>query len=87
MTIHDFDMACNIANSEVNEVFTSVNTINKELNAGDIDTALTILKFKNNIICSIDNSRKSVYGYDQRIEILDQKECVELIKRIIQILF
>jgi len=74
MTIHDFDMACNIANSEVNEVFTFVNTINKKIkNAGDIDTALTTLKFENNIICSIDNSRKSVYGYDQRIEIFGSK--------------
>ena len=41
MTIHDFDMACNIANSEVNEVFTSVNTINKKIKqAGDIDLSL-----------------------------------------------
>ncbi len=74
MAIHDFDMASNIANSNVNQVYTSVNTINKKIKeAGDIDIALTTLKFENGIICSIDNSRKSVYGYDQRIEIFGSK--------------
>jgi len=74
MTIHDFDMACYIANAEVNEVYASGNTINKKIKqAGDIDIALTTLKFENGIICSIDNSRKSVYGYDQRIEIFGSK--------------
>ena len=34
---------------------------------GDLDTAVTTLKFENGIICAIDNSRKSTYGYDQRI--------------------
>ena len=74
MTIHDFDMACNMANAKVSEVYATGNTTNKKINrVGDIDTALTTLKFENGIICSIDNSRKSVYGYDQRIEIFGSK--------------
>ncbi len=82
MTIHDFDMACNIANSNVNQVYTSVNTINKKIKeAGDIDIALTTLKFENGIICSIDNSRKSAYGYDQRIEIFGSKGMCGITKK------
>lgn len=38
--------------------------------AGDLDTALIVLRFRNGVIGTIDNSRKAVYGYDQRVEIL-----------------
>ena len=38
--------------------------------AGDLDTAVILLRFKNGVIGTIDNSRKAVYGYDQRVEIL-----------------
>ena len=41
--------------------------------AGDIDTALIVLRFRNGVIGTIDNSRKAVYGYDQRVEILGSK--------------
>jgi myo-inositol 2-dehydrogenase/D-chiro-inositol 1-dehydrogenase len=41
--------------------------------AGDLDTALTVLKFHNGLIGTIDNSRKAVYGYDQRVEVLGSK--------------
>jgi myo-inositol 2-dehydrogenase/D-chiro-inositol 1-dehydrogenase len=37
--------------------------------AGDIDTALVVLKFASGVIGTIDNSRKAVYGYDQRVEV------------------
>lgn len=37
--------------------------------AGDIDTALTVLRFENGTIGTIDNSRQAVYGYDQRVEV------------------
>src|SRR5262249_38814706 len=38
--------------------------------AGDIDTAIITLKFENGTLGTIDNSRKAVYGYDQRVEAL-----------------
>jgi myo-inositol 2-dehydrogenase/D-chiro-inositol 1-dehydrogenase len=38
-------------------------------NAGDIDTAVTTLRFANGALGVIDNSRKAVYGYDQRVEV------------------
>ena len=36
--------------------------------AGDIDSAVTVLTFANDATAVIDNSRKAVYGYDQRVE-------------------
>jgi myo-inositol 2-dehydrogenase/D-chiro-inositol 1-dehydrogenase len=38
--------------------------------AGDVDTALIVLRFRNGAIGTIDNCRQAVYGYDQRVEIL-----------------
>ena len=37
--------------------------------AGDVDTAVITLKFANGVIGTIDNSRRAVYGYDQRVEV------------------
>src|SRR5690606_3207668 len=37
--------------------------------AGDVDTAVVMLRFANGVIGTIDNSRQAVYGYDQRIEV------------------
>ena len=38
--------------------------------AGDLDTALIVLRFRNGVIGTIDNCRQAAYGYDQRVEIL-----------------
>lgn len=71
MAIHDFDMARFIINSEVKEVFAIGMVYDAEIEkAGDIDTAITTLYFENGVIGAIDNSRKAVYGYDQRLEVL-----------------
>jgi myo-inositol 2-dehydrogenase / D-chiro-inositol 1-dehydrogenase len=37
--------------------------------AGDVDTAVVMLRFENGVIGTIDNSRRAVYGYDQRAEV------------------
>jgi myo-inositol 2-dehydrogenase / D-chiro-inositol 1-dehydrogenase len=78
MAIHDYDMARYVTGSEVEEVYVQgvnlVDPIFKEL--GDIDTAMTFLKFKNGAIGVIDNSRKAVYGYDQRVEVFGSKGSV-----------
>lgn len=71
MTIHDFDMARFITGSEVTEVYVKGDALIdpriKQYN--DIDTAVIVLTFKNGAIGVIDNSRKAVYGYDQRLEV------------------
>ena len=75
MTIHDFDMARYITGSEVTEVYTkSAVLVDPEIGkAGDIDTAIITLSFANGAIGVIDNSRRAVYGYDQRVEIFGSK--------------
>jgi myo-inositol 2-dehydrogenase/D-chiro-inositol 1-dehydrogenase len=77
MTIHDYDMVCYQAGSEVEEVYaTGAVLIDPEVGkAGDIDTAVVILKLKNGAIGMIDNSRQAVYGYDQRVEVFGSKGC------------
>jgi len=72
MTIHDFDMARFLIGDEVEEVYTAAGVmVDPEIGkAGDLDTALVVLRFKSGVIGTIDNSRKAVYGYDQRVEIL-----------------
>ena len=37
--------------------------------AGDVDTALVVLVHESGCITSIDNSRQTSYGYDQRVEV------------------
>jgi len=75
MTIHDFDMARFIVDSEVVEVFAKAAvSVDKAIGkAGDIDTAIITLKFANGCLAVIDNSRQAVYGYDQRLEVLGSK--------------
>jgi myo-inositol 2-dehydrogenase/D-chiro-inositol 1-dehydrogenase len=72
MTIHDFDMARFLIGDEVEEVYTAAGVrVDPAIGeAGDLDTALVVLRFRNGVIGTIDNSRKAVYGYDQRVEIL-----------------
>lgn len=75
MTIHDFDIARFITGEEVDSVFVAGGVMidPKIGEAGDVDTALTTLVFKNGMVGSIDNSRQAVYGYDQRIELFGSK--------------
>jgi myo-inositol 2-dehydrogenase/D-chiro-inositol 1-dehydrogenase len=70
MTIHDFDMA-RFQVGEVEEVY-AVGGILVEPQLSEIhdtDTNIVILKFANGAVGAIDNSRKAVYGYDQRLEV------------------
>ncbi|HLF32617.1 MAG TPA: inositol 2-dehydrogenase [Cyclobacteriaceae bacterium] len=75
MTIHDFDMARYISGKQVKEVFSRGATlVDAEIGkAGDLDTAITTLIFEDNTMAVIDNCRKAVYGYDQRLEVFGSK--------------
>lgn len=72
MMIHDFDMARFLIGAEVEEVYTeaAIRIDPAIAEAGDVDTAIVVLRFTNGVIGTIDNSRRAVYGYDQRVEIL-----------------
>ncbi len=79
MTIHDFDMARYLSGSEVEEVYTAAGVMVDPAigEAGDVDTAVITLRFANGAIGTIDNSRKAVYGYDQRVEVFGSEGMVQ----------
>lgn len=80
MTIHDLDMARFIMGCEVTEVYAKGScmvdpTIGE---VGDIDTATLVLHFENGATAVIENSRKAVYGYDQRLEVFGSKGMLQI---------
>jgi len=70
MAIHDFDMARWLLGEEPVEVFAWGSCLVDPAigQAGDIDTARTLLKTASGRLCVIANSRRSGFGYDQRVE-------------------
>lgn len=72
MMIHDFDMA----NFIMGEAPVSVSALGSSIvdaaigEAGDVDTAVVTLTYADGRIAVIKNSRRAVYGYDQRVELL-----------------
>lgn len=79
-TIHDFDMARFLNNSEVKEVFAmGSKLINKEKpEITRDDTCAITLRFEDDSLCVIDNSWEAVYGYDQRAEVFGTKGTVTI---------
>ncbi|EHZ6873276.1 inositol 2-dehydrogenase [Providencia rettgeri] len=75
MTIHDFDMARFMIGEEPCSVYAQgSNVVDPAIGQdGDIDTAFIILKFPSGAMATISNSRRSGYGYDQRIELHGEK--------------
>jgi myo-inositol 2-dehydrogenase/D-chiro-inositol 1-dehydrogenase len=78
MMIHDFDMARYLIGAEVEELYVmgGVRVDPAIGKAGDVDTAMVVLKFTGGCLGSIDNSRQAVYGYDQRVEVFGSKGMV-----------
>ncbi len=72
MTIHDFDMARFVMGQEVVELYTAAAVLVDPAigEAGDVDTAVITLRFEDGALGFIENSRRAVYGYDQRVEVL-----------------
>ena len=72
MMIHDFDMA----NFIMGEAPVFVSAVGSSIvdpaigAAGDVDTAVVTLTYADGRIAVIKNSRRAVYGYDQRVEVL-----------------
>jgi myo-inositol 2-dehydrogenase/D-chiro-inositol 1-dehydrogenase len=75
MTIHDFDMARWLLGEEPVEVFAMGEClVDKKIGAaGDIDSAMVLLRTASDRMCHINNSRRAAYGYDQRIEVAGAK--------------
>jgi len=78
VVVHDLDLTKYLLRSvedDVADIYVAGSCLhNKDCyELGDFDTAITTIKSKKGIICNINNSRNSVYGYDQRIEIFGTK--------------
>lgn len=71
MTIHDFDMARYLVGCEVVAIYAAggVRVDPAIGEAGDLDTAIVTLHFEDGTLGTIDNSRRAIYGYDQRVEL------------------
>jgi myo-inositol 2-dehydrogenase/D-chiro-inositol 1-dehydrogenase len=82
MSIHDLDMARFLLQEPVVEVFACGSAFDPGIAAlGDVDTAMTLLRFAHGGLCCIDNSRRAVYGYDQRLEVFGTKGCLSVPNR------
>ena len=71
MMIHDLDMARFLIGEPIVEVTASGSAlVDKAIgDAGDVDTAVAVLRSAGDRLCVISNSRRATYGYDQRIEV------------------
>jgi len=78
-TIHDFDLSRFILGEDP---IVQVSAFGDNLfdenakQAGDFDTAMFVLKSKAGVLIHINNSRRAVYGYDQRVEVFGSKGMV-----------
>jgi myo-inositol 2-dehydrogenase/D-chiro-inositol 1-dehydrogenase len=75
MMIHDLDMACWLSGEAPVEIFAMASVLVDPAigDAGDVDTAVVTLRMQSGALCQISNSRRAVYGYDQRIEAFGSK--------------
>ncbi len=73
MTIHDFDLARFMLGEEPTEVFAIAGALGDPqlgTELDEVDSAMITMRTATGHICSINNSRSAVYGYDQRVELL-----------------
>ncbi len=71
MMIHDLDMARFLVAEPIVEVTAAGSAlVDKAIGeAGDVDTAVAVLRSAGGRLCVISNSRRAAYGYDQRVEV------------------
>lgn len=75
MTIHNFDCVRWLKSDDPVEVFAmgSALTGGDVLAANDIDTSIVTMRFADGSLASIENSRRSRFGYDVRTEVFGSK--------------
>ena len=78
-TIHFFDLICWFADEAPVEVYAAGSVLVDPAigEAGDVDTSMLILRMPGGALCHIDNSRRTTYGYDERIEVFGSKGMVQ----------
>lgn len=74
-TIHDLDLARWLLGEDIVEVSAfGSNLVDPAIReAGDFDTAVTTLRSASGRLCQINNSRRAIYGFDQRVEVFGSK--------------
>ena len=78
MTIHDFDVARWLLGEEIEAVQAAASVLTDPQigKLGDYDSVNVILTTSGGKQCTITNSRRATYGYDQRIEVHGSKGAV-----------
>ncbi|MBV9998151.1 MAG: inositol 2-dehydrogenase [Verrucomicrobia bacterium] len=78
-TVHFFDLLRWISEDEPEEVHAIGAALvdPKVREAGDIDTSLVTIRLSRGTLCQIDSSRRTGYGYDERIEVFGSKGLIE----------
>ena len=74
-TIHFFDILRWLANEDPVEVYAAgASLVDPAIGeAGDVDTSMLILKLPSGALCHIDCSRRTNYGYDERVELFGSR--------------
>jgi myo-inositol 2-dehydrogenase/D-chiro-inositol 1-dehydrogenase len=74
MTIHDFDLARYFAGEIIEVHAFGANLVDPAIaEAGDVDAAMVTMRAASGALIHINNSRRSAYGYDQRLEVFGEK--------------
>jgi len=78
-TVHFFDLLRWISDDEPEEVYAVGAALvdPKVAEVGDVDTSLVTVRLRRGTLCQIDSSRRTGYGYDERIEAFGSKGLVE----------
>ena len=81
--IHDIDLMCWIAGERPTEVYAQGACLVDPAigEAGDVDTAMTILTFPSGAMAWINNCRACAYGFDQRIEAFGETGLLQTVNR------
>jgi myo-inositol 2-dehydrogenase/D-chiro-inositol 1-dehydrogenase len=78
-TIHFFDLARWLVADEPVEVYSlGAALVDPAIGeAGDVDTSLVSLRMRKGALCQIDCSRRTAYGYDERVEVFGSAGAAE----------
>ena len=76
---HFFDLACWLAGERPAEIYVAGACLIEPRFAeyGDVDTAMITLRMPSGALCHLDFSRRTAYGYDERIEVFGANGKVE----------
>jgi myo-inositol 2-dehydrogenase / D-chiro-inositol 1-dehydrogenase len=78
-TIHFFDLLRWLTNDEPVEVYAiGAALVDPAIGeAGDVDTSIVSLRMASGALCQIDSSRRTAYGYDERVEVFGSEGMAE----------